>query len=174
MMNNPDQTALEQAISSSKRAEFAANPFPSLAQTRSTGAIVPIQLPFSLEGTDRQAWMVTRMEEAVRILKDQEHFTVNPHSIGVTGIGEQNAAESSDASNAGNFVASGSSMITVDEPDHRRLRRLVSKAFTPRYIEGLRPRVQQLADALLDRVQDQGQMDLVEDYALPLIGNGRA
>lgn len=167
-MNNPDQTVQDKAAASAFRAEFTVNPFPLLAQTRAIGAIVPIQLPFSLEGTDRRAWMVTRMEEAVRILKDHEHFTVNPHSIGVKGIGEQNAAESADASAAGNFVAAGSSMITVDEPDHRRLRRLVSKAFTPRYIEGLRPRVQQIADTLLDRVQDLGQMDLVEDYALPL------
>src|SRR5262249_38325711 len=52
--------------------------------------------------------------------------------------------------------------------DHRRLRLLVSKAFTPRYIESLRPRVQQMADDLLDRVKDQGQMDLVADYAFLL------
>jgi cytochrome P450 len=56
-------------------------------------------------------------------------------------------------------------MLRVDEPDHRRLRGLVSKAFTPRYIAGLRPRVQELAGELLDRVQDQGQMELVADYA---------
>jgi cytochrome P450 len=47
-------------------------------------------------------------------------------------------------------------MLTVDEPDHRRLRLLVSKAFTPRYIKSLRPRVQEMADELLERVQDQG------------------
>jgi cytochrome P450 len=44
----------------------------------------------------------------------------------------------------------------------------VSKAFTPKYIEGLRPQVQQIADELLDRVQEQGQMDLVADYAFLL------
>jgi cytochrome P450 len=59
-------------------------------------------------------------------------------------------------------------MVSVDEPDHRRLRLLVSKAFTPRYIESLRPHIQQIADNLLDRVQDQGQMDLVADYAFLL------
>lgn len=59
-------------------------------------------------------------------------------------------------------------MLTVDEPDHRRLRMLVSKVFTPRYIEGLRPRVQQIADELLDRVQAQGQMEVIADYAFPL------
>ena len=60
------------------------------------------------------------------------------------------------------------SMNSVDEPDHRRLRTLVSKAFTPRYMESLRPRVQEIADELLDRVQALGEMDLVKDYAYPL------
>jgi len=64
--------------------------------------------------------------------------------------------------------ASRSSMVSVDEPDHRRLRGLVSKAFTPRYMESLRSRVQEIADELLDEVQGQGQMDLVESYAFPL------
>ena len=63
----------------------------------------------------------------------------------------------------------GRSMISVDEPDHRRLRSLVSRAFTPRYIESLRPRIQALAGgALLDRVQPQGAMNLVADFAYPL------
>jgi len=126
------------------------------------GAVVP--LPFSLGGDDRLAWMVTRIEEAVRILKDHAHFTVDPRSIGAEELFRQNVA---DASDTPAFFAS-SSMVFVDEPDHRRLRGLVSKAFTPRYMEGLRPRVQQIADELLDRVADQGHMDLVKDYAFPL------
>jgi len=129
---------------------------------RAMGAVVP--LPFSLGGDDRLAWMVTRIEEAVRILKDHAHFTVDPRSIGAEELFRQNVA---DASDTPAFFAS-SSMVFVDEPDHRRLRGLVSKAFTPRYMEGLRPRVQQIADELLDRVADQGHMDLVKDYAFPL------
>src|SRR5262249_48977498 len=42
------------------------------------------------------------------------------------------------------------------------------KGFTPRYIESLRPQIQHMADELLDAVQDQGQMDLVQDFAYPL------
>jgi len=52
-------------------------------------------------------------------------------------------------------------MISVDEPDHARLRGLVSKAFTPRFIEELRPHIQGIADELLDKVQDSGKMDIV-------------
>jgi cytochrome P450 len=59
-------------------------------------------------------------------------------------------------------------MLGADPPDHTRLRGLVSKTFTPRMIEQLRPRIQQITDELLDAVQEKGQMDLVEEFALPL------
>ena len=59
-------------------------------------------------------------------------------------------------------------MLYRDPPDHTRLRRLVSKAFTPRMVEQLRPRVQAIAEALLDAVAGRGEMDLIEDYAFPL------
>lgn len=57
------------------------------------------------------------------------------------------------------------SMLSVDPPDHTRYRRLVSKAFTPRAVEALRPRVRELASELLDDVADTGRMDLIGDYA---------
>ncbi len=59
-------------------------------------------------------------------------------------------------------------MLGADPPNHTRLRGLVSKAFTPRMIEQLRPRIQQIADDLLDAVQARGEMDLVNDFAYPL------
>ncbi len=59
-------------------------------------------------------------------------------------------------------------MLDTDPPDHERLRALVSKAFTPRLIERMRPRVQEIADALLAAVQDKGEMDLIDEYAFPL------
>lgn len=66
------------------------------------------------------------------------------------------------------WVINMPNMLTVDPPDHTRLRRLVSKAFTPHMIEELHPRIQQIADELLDAVQEQGKMDLVSDFAYPL------
>src|SRR5437764_433270 len=59
-------------------------------------------------------------------------------------------------------------MLNRDPPDHTRLRKLVSKAFTPRRIMGLRPRVQELVDASLDRAADAGEMELMSDYAFAL------
>jgi cytochrome P450 len=59
-------------------------------------------------------------------------------------------------------------MLETDPPDHERLRALVSKAFTPRLIARMRPRIQAIADSLLDAVEDEGEMDLIDDYAFPL------
>ena len=60
------------------------------------------------------------------------------------------------------------SMLFVDPPDHTRLRALVSKAFTPRAVERLRPRVEVIVAELLERVAGAGAMDVAEDLAYPL------
>ena len=60
------------------------------------------------------------------------------------------------------------SMLRLDAPDHTRLRSLVSKAFTPRAVEAMRPRVALLVDELLGKVGPQRGMELVADLAAPL------
>ncbi len=63
----------------------------------------------------------------------------------------------------------GLSMLDRDPPDHTRLRGLVSKAFTPRAVESLRPRIQQIVDELWSPTRPpKGQMDLIEEFAYPL------
>jgi cytochrome P450 len=59
-------------------------------------------------------------------------------------------------------------MIAKDPPDHTRLRRLVSKAFTPKMVEQLAPRIQEIVDELLDAALLRGAFDLVQDFASPL------
>ncbi len=59
-------------------------------------------------------------------------------------------------------------MLFRDPPDHDRLRRLVARAFTPRRIEALRPRVEALTRQHLDRLASRGEMDLLADFAYPL------
>jgi cytochrome P450 len=59
-------------------------------------------------------------------------------------------------------------MLFLDPPDHTRLRGLVSKAFTPRVIEGLRSHIQQIVDDLIDKALPQGRIKLIEDFAYPL------
>jgi cytochrome P450 len=70
--------------------------------------------------------------------------------------------EAADAEERGQF------MLLTDPPKHTRLRKLVSKAFTPRAIETWRPRIEAVTDELLDRVEKRGQMDLIADLALPV------
>lgn len=60
------------------------------------------------------------------------------------------------------------SILNLDPPDHTRLRRLVSKAFTPSAIEALRVGVERQVDDVLDRTADSGSMELVEDLAFPV------
>jgi cytochrome P450 len=59
-------------------------------------------------------------------------------------------------------------MLLQDPPDHTRLRTLVSRAFTPRAIEGLHGQIQSIMDGLLDAIVDRGAADLIADFAYPL------
>ena len=58
--------------------------------------------------------------------------------------------------------------VFTDPPAHSRLRGLMNQAFTSRAVIRLRPRIQEIVDDLIDRVQDQGRMDVIRDYAYPL------
>ncbi len=141
---------------------FVANPFPLFTQLRSKGAVVAMPMP-GRESTS--LWMITRLEEAVQVLKNKV-FTVDPTTISYTADQQFDQQLPPRVGVLGGLLTH--SMIAVDEPDHRRLRSLVSKAFTPKYIQSLRPSIQKIADNLLDRVQDQGHMNLVNEYAFPL------
>jgi cytochrome P450 len=135
---------------------FKANPYPTYARLRSTAPIYRATLP-----DGRSVWLVTRYDDVVAVLKDERFVkdwrkAMTPEQIAqVPPIPEV-------------MKPLSRNMLDMDPPDHERLRALVSKAFTPRLIERMRPRVQAIADALLDAVQDKGEMDLIDDYAFPL------
>lgn len=59
-------------------------------------------------------------------------------------------------------------LSNTDPPAHTRLRQLVAASFTPRLIEGLRPRVEALVEELLDRAEEAGRFDAIADFAYPL------
>lgn len=63
---------------------------------------------------------------------------------------------------------SAKTILNLDPPDHTRLRGLVTKAFTPRAIEGLRPRIQAMVDEVLDRAERRGGMELIDELAFPV------
>ena len=59
-------------------------------------------------------------------------------------------------------------MISQNPPDHTRLRGLVAKAFSNRAVEDMRPRIQEIVDREIDRIEPQGRMDLIADFAFRL------
>jgi cytochrome P450 PksS len=137
-------------------AEFKANPFPYYAQLR---AEKPVHRMFL--ATKEYAWLVTRYDDVVTVLKD-ERFAKDPaNALTPAQIGAQRWFRKV-------FKSLGRNMLNLDPPDHTRLRALVHKAFTPPLIEQMRVRVQRLTEDLLDAVQSRGSMDLIGDYALPL------
>jgi cytochrome P450 len=110
--------------------------------------------PVSL--TPDGVWRLVRYEDCLRMLR---LTTAGMRRTDGT-IPGQTAEEA--AEERGQF------MLLTDPPKHTRLRKLVSKAFTPRAIGALRPRMEVVTDELLDRVEKQGEMDLVADLALPV------
>lgn len=64
--------------------------------------------------------------------------------------------------------ASSKFLFYMNPPDHTRLRGLVSKAFSPSFVESLRPNIQQTVDELLNKVREDGHMDIIHDLAAPL------
>jgi cytochrome P450 len=107
-------------------------------------------------------WVVTRYAEILRVLKDP-HFSVK--RLQVKAVQRLNPIGSLRPDFAEMIT---SNLLMLDPPDHTRLRGLVSKAFTPRVVERLRPRIQQIVDDLLDAVAPAGEMDLMRDFAYPL------
>ncbi|MFD4221586.1 cytochrome P450 family protein [Streptomyces griseus] len=106
-------------------------------------------------------WMLTRYEDARAALaepklhKDPRRF---PNPAGGTGMGPEEPG----------MELLSRHMLNSDPPDHTRLRKLTTKAFTARPTEMFRPRIEELAAGLLDGFQAGQRMDVVNDYAMPL------
>jgi cytochrome P450 len=123
----------------------------------------PVHLQPGLDG-ETPIWFVTRYEDVVGVLADNERFVLDP-ALALTP--EELAALEEDVP-IGADPRVNENLLAKDGEDHRRLRRLVSKAFTPRMVEQLRPRIREIADDLIDRVAGRGSMELVDDFAFPL------
>ena len=136
--------------------QFKANPYPFYARLRGEAPVWRTTLP-----DKRVAWLVTRYEDVAGVLRDDtfakdrlnamdpEQLRKTPWVPGFLKPLERN-------------------MLDLDDPDHARLRSLVSKAFTPRLIERLRGRIETLSEELLDVMERKGGAELVGDYALPI------
>jgi cytochrome P450 len=126
--------------------EFLADPYPMYHRLRTEDPVHHSPLGF---------WVLTRYDDVVAALRDPR-------------LAKEAIAGFIAARFGAPIPQMGLSMLDRDPPDHTRLRALVSKAFTPRVVETLRPRIQQIVDRLVDAVQDKGSMDLIEEFAYPL------
>jgi len=122
----------------------------------------PILRQTGLDGRS-QIWFVTRYGDAMTVLLDDVRFVRDP-VLALTP--DELEAFRADMPDVVGFL--DDHMLNKDGDDHRRLRRLVTKAFTPRMVERLRPRIQEIADELVDAVAERGEMDLVDEFAFPL------
>ncbi|MBP6472222.1 MAG: cytochrome P450 [Chloroflexi bacterium] len=152
----PDLTAVapEYDLFSPK---FKANPFPTFATMR---AEAPIYAHVARNGST--IWYITRYDDVIEVLKDNERFVKD---VAHTLLPEE--LERKRPSTLSQRLIN-ENMLFADPPDHTRLRALVNQAFTPRRVEENAPRVQAIADSLVDRVVAAKQMDLIADFALPL------
>ncbi len=111
-------------------------------------------------------WMLFRYDDVLRVLRDPR-LSVEEHNARPipSPLPPDLQARFDERRERGTHT-----MLNLDPPDHHRLRRLVSKVFTPRTVEALRPRVQQLVDEHLDAAarHESGVSDLIADLAFPL------
>ncbi len=117
-------------------------PFPALHALRETA---PVHL------TPMGFWRLCRYDDCVRLLRDTP-----------CGVRQRDGTLPQRQDGGGEF------MLQRDPPDHTRLRKLVSKAFTPRAVAGWRGRAQEIADACVARALEAGTSDVIADLALPV------
>ncbi|CAL2056438.1 Erythromycin C-12 hydroxylase [Streptomyces murinus] len=99
-------------------------------------------------------WQVLDHEHVAAVLADPATYSSDLSALSPTQPDFETFTQ-------GNFVG-------MDPPEHRKLRTLVSQAFTPRVVQGLEPRIEAVCARLLDEVADQDRFDLVDTLAYPL------
>jgi cytochrome P450 len=120
---------------------FRNDPYPLLAELRNRAPVSRAQ-----DGS----WRLLRYDDVVRLLREV------PSGVRLA-----------DGTLPGRDRPGGF-MLLQDPPDHTRLRKLVSKAFTPRAVESMRPKIQRITDALIEEVAERGELDVIRDLALPV------
>jgi len=131
--------------------EFAADPYPAFAKLRTDSPVCPVTSPRF------DSYLITRFEDAKAALIDprlsKDLYGPGDHYLRIFGP---------------NSAGLNKNMLNSDPPEHSRLRQVTSRAFAPRRIEALRPRVAEIVSDLLDKIEPQGHADLMRDFAIPL------
>ncbi|MFF4801279.1 cytochrome P450 [Streptomyces sp. NPDC001351] len=129
---------------------FREDPHPVYARLRERGPVHRVRLP--PPDQHHVTWLVVGHEEARTALADPR-LAKGSSRIGMVFLDEE---------------LIGKHLLACDPPQHTRLRGLVSRAFTMRRVEELRPRIQEITDELLDAMLPHGRADLVDSLAYPL------
>jgi cytochrome P450 len=140
-------------------ARFKRDPSPTFAAMRTAGSVIPIRLPFV-----GRVWVTTTHAAALAMVKNNELFVQEGHRAGRSGVPGFSWWMPKSIKLLTN------NMLQKDEPDHRRLRRLVDAAFARRDILAMRGDIEKIADRLLDRFDGREEADLVAEFSrdLPL------
>ncbi|HSR57163.1 MAG TPA: hypothetical protein VLL57_03195, partial [Candidatus Binataceae bacterium] len=133
--------------------EFRANPYPIYQLLRT--AMPVLQTPIGV-------WLISRYADGELILRDKRFATIDLKRIGEAGQLPPSAILDTARETM------GLTMLFMDPPRHGRIRGLVSKAFSPRMIESLRPRIQQICDQLIRGFSTGAPVDLIKEFAYPL------
>ncbi|WP_128894843.1 cytochrome P450 family protein [Longirhabdus pacifica] len=131
---------------------FAKNPHPYYDYLRKNKPIIKVDVP----GGD-PTWLVTRYDDVQFILKNTE--LLSKHRSSVCPYHNEQIPKPLKAFNK--------SMLNVDPPDHTRLRKLIAKAFAPKSVEPLKPRMYEIANDLIDRMMTKENPDLNRDFCIP-------
>ncbi|HEY0533351.1 MAG TPA: cytochrome P450 [Actinoplanes sp.] len=125
------------------------DPYPRYARLREIGPVVRAE-----DG----ALVVTRHAECAAVVRDPKLGHMPRHMLDFIGLGDWEEHPA--------LRLLFTSILTLNPPDHTRLRRLVSTSFTARRVQRLRPAVERLVDELLDGVPEEG--DFIAEFAFPL------
>jgi cytochrome P450 len=141
---------------------WSSDPWPLYAELRRTD---PVQW------SERGFWVLARHADCLAVLRDRRASADGSHVD--PDKAPEGFASSRNRDRAIDQVVADAEhdhrpFLFRDPPDHTRLRGLVAKAFTPRMVEELRPRVASLVDTLVDRGLELGRIDAVADFAYPL------
>jgi cytochrome P450 len=130
---------------------FTEDPYPHYQRMRDLDPVHEHPLGF---------WLVSRYDDVAALLR----ANLSVENRNLTGGIVADQREELDRVD----TAFGQSMLDRDPPDHTRLRKLVTKVFTPKSVAALEPKVAALVDASLDRIAERGTVDLIEELAFPL------
>ncbi len=130
--------------------QFTKDPYPVYAELRSRGPAHFVRLAPPYQ--DAYTWLIVGYEEARAALNDPR-LAKDPSVLGGAAMD-------------GDLI--GTHLLLADPPQHTRLRKLVAREFTARRVEALAPRVQAVADGLLDAMGARGRTNLIDSFAFPL------